>query len=78
MPFTAPLNAGVRQLIEIGALGLGKSVTEVAVKKCRVFISTLILFSMVSLKGAQTAMKKEAEPFLAAIPQLLWQYNTGG
>ena len=47
-------------------------------KKCRVFISTLILLAMVSLNFAQTAKKKEVEPFLVAIPQPLWQYDTGG
>ena len=69
---------GVRQPIEMGALGPGKSLTEVAVKKYRVFISTLILLATVSLNCAQTAMKKEAEPFFGAKPQPLWQYNTGG
>ena len=47
-------------------------------KKYRVFISTLILLAMLSLTCAQTAKKKEAEPLLAAIPQPLWQYDTGG
>ncbi|MDQ3819350.1 MAG: hypothetical protein M3362_16965 [Acidobacteriota bacterium] len=47
-------------------------------KKYRGFISALILLALVSLSCAQTAKKKEAEPFLAAIPQLLWQYDTGG
>ena len=70
--------SGVRQLIEIGALGLGTSLTEVAVKKYRGFISALVLLALVSLSCAQTAMKKEVEPFLSAVPQLLWQYDTGG
>jgi hypothetical protein len=48
------------------------------VKKYQVFISALILPAAVSLNCAQTAMKKEAEPFLAPMPQLLWQYDTGG
>ena len=69
---------GVRQLIEVGALGLAKSLREVAVKKHRSVISTLILLALVSLNCAQTAKKKEAEPSLAAMPQLLWQYDTGG
>jgi hypothetical protein len=47
-------------------------------KKYRAFISTLILLATLSLDCAQTAMKKEAEPILAAIPQPLWQYDTGG
>ena len=69
---------GVRPLIEIGTLGLGKSLMEVAVKTYRGFISALVLLALLSLNCAQTAKKKEGEPFLAAIPQLLWQYNTGG
>ena len=71
-------NSSVRLLIEIGTLGLGNSLTEVAVKKYRVVISTLVLMAMVSLNCAQTAKKKEAEPLSAAQPQPLWQYNTGG
>ncbi len=47
-------------------------------KKYRGFIYALVLLAMGSLSFAQTAKKKEAESFLAAIPQLLWQYNTGG
>jgi hypothetical protein len=58
--------------------GVVKSLAEVAVKKYRGFISALVLLALVSLNCAQTAKKKEAEPFLAAIPQLLWQYNTEG
>jgi hypothetical protein len=72
------VNSGVGWLIEIGALGLGKSLMEVAVKKCRVFISTLTLLAMASLSCAQTAKKKEAESPFAARPQPLWQYDTGG
>ncbi len=51
---------------------------EVAVKKCRFFISTLSLLAMASLNCAQTAKKKEAEPLFTARPQALWQYDTGG
>jgi hypothetical protein len=54
------------------------TLTEVALKKYRVFISTLILLAMPFLSCAQTAKKKEAEPLLAATPQMLWQYDTGG
>ena len=47
-------------------------------KKYRVFISAVVLLAIGSLGGAQTAQKKEAEPSLAAMPQPLWQYDTGG
>jgi hypothetical protein len=71
-------NSSVRLLIEIGTLGLGNSLTEVAVKKYRFFTPTLILLAMASLSCAQTPKKKEAEPLSAAQPQPLWQYDTGG
>jgi hypothetical protein len=48
------------------------------VKKYLGVISALGLLALVSLNCAQTAKKKEAEPSLAAMPQLLWQYDTGG
>jgi len=51
---------------------------RVAVKKYRGVISALVILALISLSCAQTPKKKEAEPFLAAIPQLLWQYDTGG
>ena len=69
---------GVRRLIEFGALGLGKALTEVAVKKYRGVVSALVLLASVSLNCAQTAKKIGAEPYPAAVPQLLWQYHTGG
>ena len=47
-------------------------------KKYRGVISALVLLAVVSLNCAQTAMKKEAEPFSAATPQPLWRYGTGG
>jgi len=71
-------NHKVRQLIEIGALRPSKSLTEAAVKKYRGFISVLVLLAMGSLGCAQTARKKGAEPSLAPVLQLLWQYDTGG
>lgn len=77
-PVSAHIMSAVRQLIEIGLLGLDKSLTEVAMKKYRIFISTLILLSMASVNCAQTGKKKEAELLFAARPQPLWQYDTGG
>jgi hypothetical protein len=50
---------------------------EVAVKKYLILISINILLATVSLNCAQSK-KKEPELFLAAIPQPLWQYDTGG
>jgi hypothetical protein len=70
-------------LIEIWTPILGAStsfLTEVTLKKYRVFISTLILLVVASPSCAQTGKKKkEAEALLsAAIPQPLWTYDTGG
>ena len=47
-------------------------------KKYRGIVSALVSLAMASLNCAQTDKKIEAEPFSAAAPQLLWQYDTGG
>lgn len=58
--------------------GSKKRGSDVAMKKYRIIISTLILSALVCLNCAQIAVKKKVGPPLAAIPQPLWQYDTGG
>jgi hypothetical protein len=48
----------------------------VQMKLCRSLIPAVLLLTFVTSSCAQT--KQEREPVFATLPQLIWQYDTGG